>query len=54
LYEEEQVNGTNSGKNDPRREIQDKDIVEYLDNDVLFCTDFSKVHYIRIKWIMDG
>ena len=50
LYEEEQENctmmsGTNSGKNDSRREIQDKDIVKYLDNDVQFWTDFSKVHY---------
>ncbi|KAH7566528.1 hypothetical protein ACOSP7_023060 [Xanthoceras sorbifolium] len=50
LYEEEQenfatMNGTNSGKNDSRREIQDKDIVECLDNDVQFWTDFSKVHY---------
>ncbi|KAK0605095.1 hypothetical protein LWI29_022668 [Acer saccharum] len=50
LYEEEQENcttmsGTNSGKNDSRREIQDKDIVECLDNDVQFWTDYSKVHY---------
>ncbi|KAK2640522.1 hypothetical protein Ddye_028317 [Dipteronia dyeriana] len=45
LYEEEKENGTNSGKNDSRREIQDKDIVEYLDNDVHCWTDFSKVHY---------
>ncbi|KAJ4714942.1 protein misato-like 1-like [Melia azedarach] len=50
LYEEEQqsfsmMNGTNSGINDSLREIQDKDIVECLNNGVKFWTDFSKVHY---------
>lgn len=50
LYEEEQesfsmINGTSSGKSDSQREIQDKDIVELLDNHVEFWTDFSKVHY---------
>ncbi|KAI9169542.1 hypothetical protein LWI28_013815 [Acer negundo] len=45
LYEDEKENGTNIGKNDYRREIQDKDIVKYLDNDVHYWTDFSKVHY---------
>lgn len=46
LYEEEQekrdtVHGSDSGKN----EIQDKDIVECLENGVHYWTDFSKVHY---------
>lgn len=50
LYEEEQENlapmdGINSGKNDCESEIQDKDIVESLENGVQFWTDFSKVHY---------
>lgn len=39
------MNGTNSGINDSQREIQDKDIVECLNNGVKFWTDFSKVHY---------
>ena len=29
----------------PQREIQDKDVVECLESDVKFWTDFSKVHY---------
>lgn len=50
LYEEEQenfavMNGSNHGKNDSHREIQDKDIVECLENDVQYWTDYSKVHY---------
>lgn len=50
LYEEEQENlapmdGINSGKNDCESEIQDKDMVESLENGVQFWTDFSKVHY---------
>lgn len=35
------MNGRNSGQ----REIEDKDIVECLEKDVTFWTDFSKVHY---------
>ncbi|OVA10501.1 Misato Segment II tubulin-like domain [Macleaya cordata] len=38
LYDEEQ-------KDDPQSKVQDKDIVECLQNDVQFWTDFSKVHY---------
>lgn len=50
LYEEEQenlriTNGINNGKKDTRREIQDEDIVECLEKDVQFWTDFSKVQY---------
>ncbi|XP_015890039.1 uncharacterized protein LOC107424699 isoform X1 [Ziziphus jujuba] len=50
LYEEEQEKLTvtsriNGGENNSRREINDKDIVESLENGVQFWTDFSKVHY---------
>lgn len=50
LYEEEQekltlTNGINGGETNSRREINDKDIVESLENGVQFWTDFSKVHY---------
>ncbi|CAK9166443.1 unnamed protein product [Ilex paraguariensis] len=50
LYEEEQKrlgmeNGVNGGKNDSEGEIQDKDIVECLQDGVQNWTDFSKVHY---------
>ncbi|XP_027114786.1 uncharacterized protein [Coffea arabica] len=50
LYQEEQekmdtVNGFDSGKNESQNEIQDKDIVECLENGVQYWTDFSKVHY---------
>ncbi|XP_057481392.1 uncharacterized protein LOC130773935 isoform X2 [Actinidia eriantha] len=50
LYEEEQeklhmVNGNKSGKHDFRSDIQDKDIVQSLENEVQCWTDFSKVHY---------
>ncbi|KAJ0034222.1 hypothetical protein Pint_26239 [Pistacia integerrima] len=44
LYEEEQENLTHK-RNGFQREIEDKDIVECLDNGVQFWTDFSKVHY---------
>ncbi|XP_038883560.1 protein misato homolog 1 isoform X2 [Benincasa hispida] len=44
LSEEEQENSVN-GKNNGRGEIEDKDIVECLEKDVTFWTDFSKVHY---------
>ncbi|XP_068338074.1 uncharacterized protein [Pyrus communis] len=51
LYEEEQVNlltlgnGVNAGEKSCRREIQDSDKVESLENGVQYWTDFSKVHY---------
>lgn len=50
LYDEEQdnltlENGINGGRNNPQREIEDKDIVESLENDVQYWTDFSKVQY---------
>lgn len=50
LYEEEQetmtvVNGGNKGENHSNSELQDKDIVESLENGVQYWTDFSKVHY---------
>ncbi|XP_022133259.1 protein misato homolog 1 isoform X2 [Momordica charantia] len=48
LSEEEQensMNGKNSEQATSRIEIQDKDIVECLEKDVTFWTDFSKVHY---------
>lgn len=50
LYEEEQdsltqEDGVNGGKNKPQREIEDEDIVEFLENGVQYWTDFSKVHY---------
>lgn len=35
----------NNGNNDIHTEVQDKDIVEYLDYGVQYWTDFSKVHY---------
>lgn len=44
LSEEDQENLVN-GKNSGREEIEDKDIVECLERDVNFWTDFSKVHY---------
>ncbi|GER43734.1 misato-like protein [Striga asiatica] len=50
LYDEE---GSKSGSsmscesrnNNSRTEVQDKDIVDCLENSVLYWTDFSKVHY---------
>ncbi|KAK9285877.1 hypothetical protein L1049_025078 [Liquidambar formosana] len=52
LCEEEQeksiqMSGIESGRNDSQNEIQDKDIVESLENGVQYWTDFSKVHYHR-------
>ena len=44
LSEEEQENVV-SGQSSGRGEIEDKDIVECLEKDVTFWTDFSKVHY---------
>lgn len=49
LYEEERdkssmMNGKTSGSNDSR-DIQDKDIVECLEKEVQYWTDYSKVHY---------
>lgn len=34
-----------SGNGDTHTEIQDKDIVDCLDNEVQYWTDFSKIHY---------
>ncbi|XP_060167240.1 uncharacterized protein LOC132598410 [Lycium barbarum] len=50
LSEEEQesmgkANGLDNVNNNSRAEIQDKDIVECLESDVQYWTDFSKVHY---------
>ncbi|GAB4848947.1 hypothetical protein Ancab_003761 [Ancistrocladus abbreviatus] len=40
-----QLNGTGGGHGGPENEIHDEDIVQSLENDVQFWTDFSKVHY---------
>lgn len=50
LYEEELENsrlskGISNGKNDNPREIQNQDIVDCLESDVQYWTDFSKVHF---------
>lgn len=50
LYEEEQdksakMNDTGNEKNDSQSEVGDKDIVDCLETDVQYWTDFSKVHY---------
>lgn len=49
LYQEEQnvplINSINGGTKDSQNEIQDIDIVNCLDKEVQFWTDFSKVHY---------
>ena len=50
LQEEEQekfhkTNGNNSGRHESCSDIQDKDIIESLENEVQHWTDFSKVHY---------
>ncbi|XP_044499577.1 protein misato homolog 1-like isoform X2 [Mangifera indica] len=50
LYKEEQenltvMNAAKDKRNDFQREIEDKDMVECLDNGVQYWTDFSKVHY---------
>ncbi|KAG8363878.1 hypothetical protein BUALT_Bualt19G0068300 [Buddleja alternifolia] len=50
LYVEENKNegtlrGGNSGTSDRQSEVQDKDIVESLENEVQYWTDYSKVHY---------
>ncbi|XVE87181.1 hypothetical protein DITRI_Ditri18aG0095400 [Diplodiscus trichospermus] len=46
LYREEQnVPSINGGTKDSQNEIQDTDIVNCLDKEVQFWTDFSKVHY---------
>ncbi|KAJ4821873.1 hypothetical protein Tsubulata_026841 [Turnera subulata] len=45
LYEEEQSNGMDNGQSDNQRKFQDQDIVESLERDVEYWTDFSKVHY---------
>lgn len=34
-----------NAENEPQAEVQDKDIVESLENEVQYWTDFSKVHY---------
>ncbi|TKY70544.1 misato-like protein 1 [Spatholobus suberectus] len=49
LYEEEEnlntVNEIHGSNNGSQSEYQDKDIIECLENDVQFWTDYSKVHY---------
>lgn len=49
LYEEEEnlnvVNEVHGSNNGSRREYEDKDIIESLEHDVQFWTDYSKVHY---------
>ncbi|XP_050371580.1 uncharacterized protein LOC126789467 [Argentina anserina] len=50
LYQEEQENftvenGVSSGENSSRKEVSDRDIVEQLENDVQYWTDYSKAHY---------
>ncbi|PIM99482.1 Members of tubulin/FtsZ family [Handroanthus impetiginosus] len=50
LYLEENANvgssrGSESGNSNSRAEVEDKDIVECLENEVQYWTDFSKVHY---------
>ncbi|POO02742.1 Tubulin/FtsZ, GTPase domain containing protein [Trema orientale] len=45
LYEEEQENGVHDGDGFSHREIDDKDVIESLENGVEYWTDFSKVHY---------
>ncbi|KAL4376876.1 hypothetical protein GQ457_02G023830 [Hibiscus cannabinus] len=49
LYQEEQgaplMNGINGGAKDSQNEIQDTDMVSFLDTGVQFWTDLSKVHY---------
>ncbi|CAA0825501.1 Unknown protein [Striga hermonthica] len=50
LYDEEGAKSGSSiscesGNNNSRTEVQDKDIVDCLENGVLYWTDFSKVHY---------
>ncbi|KAI3448513.1 hypothetical protein Pfo_005178 [Paulownia fortunei] len=50
LYLEENANvgssrGCESGNTDSCTEVQDKDIVDCLENGVQYWTDFSKVHY---------
>ena len=39
------VNGNKSGKHDFCSDIEEKDIVQSLENEVQCWTDFSKVHY---------
>lgn len=49
LYDEEQekfhVTGSNKSGQDFQNDIQDKDIIQSLENEVQYWTDFSKVHY---------
>lgn len=50
LYLEQNENlgssrGCDSGNSDSRTEVKDDDIVESLENEVQYWTDFSKVHY---------
>ncbi|XP_074308750.1 uncharacterized protein LOC141643471 isoform X2 [Silene latifolia] len=47
LYDEEKIqpSGVENGHADSQNDNQDKNIVESLENDVHFWTDFSKVHY---------
>ncbi|KAL6961562.1 hypothetical protein U1Q18_039333 [Sarracenia purpurea var. burkii] len=46
--EEEKIhtmNGNKSGRHDSHSDVQDRDIVQWLENGVQYWTDFSKVHY---------
>lgn len=49
LYGEDQnsnlANKTAGGSTDSQKEYQDKDMVDSLEHDVQFWTDYSKVHY---------
>lgn len=50
LYEEEQANESlnnclDTGRTETRNEIQATDIIECLENNVKYWTDFAKVHY---------
>lgn len=45
LAEEEQNPSTSSGGNNSQKNVEDKDLVECLENGVNFWTDYSKVQY---------
>ena len=51
LYQEEQENsftvenGVSGAENGSQKEVSDRDIVEQLENDVQYWTDYSKAHY---------
>jgi len=45
LSEEEQNPSSSNGRNNARENIEDKDLIESLENGVNFWTDYSKVQY---------